>query len=157
MKKFGLLTAAATFMIALANAQDTIVFKNADEISAKVTAVTPENVSYKKWENPDGPVYTMSSADIFCIKYQNGQKDVFGNVKAGNSTKGFDKIRFQSYIYAGAVFLKRGCGPTLDVNVGARLYDYAYIGIEAGFHYLFVNQKIYYTNRYGESVKTGTR
>lgn len=124
MKKFAFLTAVATFLFASANAQDTIIFKNADEVSAKVTAVTPENISYKKWDNPDGPVYTIRRADVFYIKYQNGQKDIFEDTATGQP-KRFNKIRFQSYIYAGGVFFKQAGGPTFDINFGARLYEYA--------------------------------
>ena len=147
MRKFILLTIATIFFIASATAQDTIIFKNADEVSAMVTAVTPDNISYKKWDNPDGPVYTIKKADVFYIKYQNGQKDVFDNVATtdnnvhvidtkptGQSQQPFNGLKFQSYIYGGAVFQEGIGGPAFDVSFGVRIYKYAYIGFETGFH-----------------------
>jgi hypothetical protein len=36
-----------------------------------------DNVKYKKYENQNGPTYTLMKSDIFMIKYENGDKDVF--------------------------------------------------------------------------------
>lgn len=58
-------------------AQDVITLKNGDEINGKVTKVTPTEIEYKLASNPDGPTYTKPVADIFMVKYENGQKDVF--------------------------------------------------------------------------------
>jgi hypothetical protein len=57
--------------------QDVIIMRNADEISAKVLEVTDDKVRYKKFTNLDGPVYSISQSEIFMIKYENGEKDVF--------------------------------------------------------------------------------
>ena len=58
------------------SAQDIILKKNADEIQAKVLKVTETEIEYKKWENLDGPIYTIPANEIFIIKYQNGSKDI---------------------------------------------------------------------------------
>ena len=69
-----------TFMLALVcctvSAQDIILKKNADEIQAKVLKVAETEIEYKKWENLDGPIYTIPANEIFIIKYQNGSKDI---------------------------------------------------------------------------------
>jgi hypothetical protein len=59
--------------------QDVIVLKNAEEIKALVQEVGLTEVKYKKYGNADGPTYTLLKADIFMIKYANGEKDVFKN------------------------------------------------------------------------------
>lgn len=59
------------------SAQDVITLKSGDEIQAKVTEVGQTEVKYKRFDNPDGPTYTVNKSDIFMVKYQNGQKDVF--------------------------------------------------------------------------------
>jgi len=61
----------------LSVAQDVIVTKSADEIQSKVLKVSDNEVEYKKWSNPEGPTYVMKVSDVFMIKYQNGEKDVF--------------------------------------------------------------------------------
>jgi hypothetical protein len=57
--------------------QDLILKTNGDEIKSKVIEVTQDVIKYKKYENLDGPVYSLSKTSIFMIKYENGSKDVF--------------------------------------------------------------------------------
>lgn len=63
--------------------QDIIVKSNGDEVKAKITKVTDDEISYKRWANQNGPEYVVKTANIFMIKYQNGEKEVFG----GNENK----------------------------------------------------------------------
>ena len=65
--------------VAAAVAQDVITLKNGDEINGKVTKVSSTEIEYKLASNPDGPTYTKPVAEIFMVKYENGQKDVFSN------------------------------------------------------------------------------
>ncbi len=58
-------------------AQDIVFKKNGDEIKTKVLEVNILDIKYKKWENQQGPLYTLPKNEIFMIKYQNGDKDVF--------------------------------------------------------------------------------
>ncbi len=58
-------------------AQDLIVYKDGDEVKAKVLNVNKEEISYKKWDNVEGPTYSISIDEVFMIKYKNGTKDVF--------------------------------------------------------------------------------
>jgi uncharacterized protein (TIGR02145 family) len=65
-------------------AQDVIILKNGDEIQAKVSVVGTEAVTYKKWDNLNGPDYNQLKSEIFMIKYANGSKDVFTSTISGN-------------------------------------------------------------------------
>lgn len=56
--------------------QDIIVKRNGDEIKAKVTEITPENIKYKRFSNQSGPDYVVETPDVFMIKYEGGAKDV---------------------------------------------------------------------------------
>ena len=73
-----------------ASAQDVITLKSGDEIQAKVTEVGQTEVKYKRFDNPDGPTYTVNKSDIFMVKYQNGQKDVFKDEQPAQNNKGND-------------------------------------------------------------------
>ena len=154
MKKLALLFAFVLFMLP-ARSQDTIVFKDASEIEAKVTDITNETISYVKWNNPDGPKYTVNKSEIFYVKYQCGDKDVFSDVRTKSAPKRlrtsadkfrFDGIRLQSYVYGGAIFMSHAGGPAVDLSLGVRLWDYAYIGVETGFHSLFSTFEEVYFN-----------
>lgn len=59
------------------SAQDVLFKRNGDELSVKVVKISATEVEYKKWSNPDGPTYSIPKAEVFIIKYQNGDKDVF--------------------------------------------------------------------------------
>lgn len=80
-KRIFLLTVLLAFA-AVAVAQDVITLKNGDEINGKVTKVTSTEIEYKLASNPDGPTYTKAVSEIFMVKYENGQKDVFNNTPA---------------------------------------------------------------------------
>ncbi len=64
------------------NAQDIIITKDAQKISAKISEVGEVEVKYKKFDNLEGPVYTMKKADISSIVYENGTVDVFKEASA---------------------------------------------------------------------------
>ena len=68
------------------SAQDIITLKNGEEIKAKVTAVNPNDIQYRKFNDNDGPLYTKYKSEVFMIKYANGSKDVFSNASSSNST-----------------------------------------------------------------------
>lgn len=66
-------------------AQDVIVLKNGDFKQVKVVEVGENDVKYKKWENIEGPTYTISISTILAINYQNGTKDNFADYKETKS------------------------------------------------------------------------
>jgi len=69
----------AFFYVSVASifAQDVITLKNGDEIQAIVQEIGEVDIKYKKYDNPNGPNYTLKKSDIFMIRYANGSKDVF--------------------------------------------------------------------------------
>lgn len=58
-------------------AQDVIVMKSGEELSAKVIEVGQSDIKYKDYKNLSGPTYTLAKDKVFMIRYENGQKDVF--------------------------------------------------------------------------------
>lgn len=61
------------------SAQDIIINKEGDEIKAKVLEITSAEIKYKRFDNQDGPIFTLSKAEVLLIRYENGTKDVFQN------------------------------------------------------------------------------
>lgn len=76
---------AACLIGGFASAQDLIVKKDGTVIQAKVTKVSSVEVEYKKWSNPDGPLYTLAIADILAINYINGEKETFDNASTSST------------------------------------------------------------------------
>lgn len=58
-------------------AQDVIIKLSGEEIRAKVEEVSDREVRYKKFSNREGPSYVIVSSEIFMIKYENGNRDLF--------------------------------------------------------------------------------
>ena len=63
-------------------AQDTIFKTDAQSIQARIIEVSPSEVRYKRFSNPDGPTYVLPVADISHIIYQNGERDDFNATDA---------------------------------------------------------------------------
>ncbi len=74
------------FVSAEMSAQDLIIKSDGEEIKAKVLSVEEHKVSYKKWTNQNGPTYSLNTDNIFMIKYENGEKDVFTAKTDGKKT-----------------------------------------------------------------------
>lgn len=68
------------FTVATLQAQDRIIKRDRSEIEARVLEITPEEVSYKRYSNPDGPTYRLPVAEISYIEYPNGERDTFQEV-----------------------------------------------------------------------------
>jgi hypothetical protein len=143
---------AILFLVSYAaKAQDIIVMRNADEVMAKVTSITQDQVTYKRWSNLDGPSYTISKSQIFYIKYENGEKDLMNAVPETrarvrehcNNTSSSLPVAFRGYASVGTIFLSEMAGPTLDVSAGVFLFDHLYAGIEVGFHSLLEKYDYY--------------
>ena len=121
------------------NAQDRIVFRNADEVKAKVISITDNDVTYIAWDNLEGPSYTISKNNILFIEYKNGKKEV---INADNNSAAKQPlicsntpiVKFQGYANLGTIFAQYGAGPTFDITAGVRILDYFYAGIATGFH-----------------------
>lgn len=77
MKKFYLLLIGVLFLSTTVEAQDVIVRKDGTTILAKVEKVGEATVEYRKWGNQEGPIYTISVANILSINYENGTQDSF--------------------------------------------------------------------------------
>lgn len=83
MKKI-ILTVAAVFAMTFANAQDLITKKSGEDIKSKVLEVSTSEIKFKKYENLNGPIFTLLKSDVLLIIYENGTKDVFNEVNMPN-------------------------------------------------------------------------
>lgn len=84
MKKIICLLSAVLFCTVFVQAQDLITKKNGEDIKAKILEVNQTEVKYKKFDNLDGPVFTISKSEILIIRYENGTNDVFNTVPNNN-------------------------------------------------------------------------
>ena len=77
MKRLLLLLAFVLSGAALAEAQDIVTMMNGDIVYAKVLEINDENVKYRYFSEPDGPVYSVRKAAVQSIKFESGRVEVF--------------------------------------------------------------------------------
>ena len=61
----------------MVHGQDKIFKKNGEVIEARVSAINGETVVFKRFDNLQGPEYSIPKADVARIKYTNGTEDIF--------------------------------------------------------------------------------
>jgi hypothetical protein len=76
-KKLIMMFVCFVFFAQALYAQDVITKQNGDIINSKIMEVGTETVKYKKFELPNGPDYIISAEEVFMIKYEKGNKDIF--------------------------------------------------------------------------------
>ena len=91
MKKIFVLLCAQLVMLS-AFAQDVIITKDAQKIPAKVTDIEDAVIKYKKYDNLDGPTYTMKKSEIATLMLENGSVEVFTDQQESANTSSIDGI-----------------------------------------------------------------
>jgi hypothetical protein len=67
--------------------QDVIIMNNSKRIEVVVLEVGANDVKYVKYDNPNGPTYLVSKADINYIAYSNGSSETFDEAKKNVAQK----------------------------------------------------------------------
>ena len=76
MKKI-LFTLALALSCAVCLSQDIISKRSGEEIEARILKVGLTEIEYRRFDNPDGPIYSILKSDLLYIEYENGSHDVF--------------------------------------------------------------------------------
>lgn len=87
MRKMVLSMLLASGAFLSGNSQDIIQGVNGEKIKAKVLEINPSEIKYKRFDNPDGPTYTILKADVGSIQYPNGTIDVFSKQENAEERK----------------------------------------------------------------------
>lgn len=66
----------------IAQAEDVIVLVSGATVKARVIEVGISEITYRRADNPDGPVYKIAKSDVRCIVYPNGTADLFSESQA---------------------------------------------------------------------------
>jgi len=65
------------FLSATVFSQDTIFFVKQYQYVVKVIEIEDSKVKYRKFENLEGPIYSVAKNEILAIHYSNGTRDTF--------------------------------------------------------------------------------
>ena len=75
MKKFTTVL-VFIFVAFAAQAQDTLILKNGQELKTKVLEILSTEIKYKPFDNLEGAVYQIDKPLVFMVKFANGKKEV---------------------------------------------------------------------------------
>ena len=101
MKTIILTTLTTIFSLTLCFSQDVITKKSGEDIQSKILEVGQTEIKYKKFDNQNGPTFTILKSEVLMVRYENGTKDIFNeekkseNVSSLSLSSGTDKA--QSY------------------------------------------------------------
>ena len=101
MKKlFALLIAAAAMLICgiTSRAQDVILTKDSQIILSIVTEVSESMVTYKSFDNQNGPDYKISTSRIQKIKFANGAEQTFSQAAPKSATQGSQPLFSEGFM-----------------------------------------------------------
>lgn len=115
------LVAAFASMVCI-QAQDVITKRNGDEILAKILEVNPTEIKYKRYDNPDGPLYVILKNDVLFVKYENGTNEVFDQ----ESVSSYDSSSAQ---------ISTDYGTTGKVYPGMRYNEYKNLYVPSAYIY----------------------
>ncbi len=76
MKKI-ILSAAFAASVLAAGAQDLIVKRDSTRVEARVEEISPEQIRYRRFAAPAGPLYVLPVAQVAYIRYSDGYCDRF--------------------------------------------------------------------------------
>src|SRR5260221_9862149 len=85
MKQSILILFAIIFTMTGAFSQDIITTKTGEDILAKIVEVGHTEIKYKKFDNQEGPLFTILKSDVLMIRYENGTKDIFSEEPKSNT------------------------------------------------------------------------
>lgn len=79
MKKVLLSALVMLSMLVSVQAQDIITTKDGNDIQAKILEFTTSEIKYKKFNNQEGPTFTINKSDVLIVRYQNGENEIFND------------------------------------------------------------------------------
>jgi hypothetical protein len=133
MSKFFFAIVASFLFIQSSIAQDVLTLNDGRTFKVNIIEVGKKDVSYRKFENPKGPIYRAEIKDIARIDYESGASDDFES----NNSKSQSKYGNSSY----RSYMQEVLGRNLITIDGLSL--------------LFQNVSIGYEHVFGENSKLG--
>lgn len=163
MRKLLLVLTFALITISL-TAQDKIYFNDSSTVEAKILTVSKDNITYKKFDNIEGPTYEMDLTEINMIIYQNGTHQMFNNEVKKNTPNVTRNTDFRKNRINADLLAIGENGPT-SISY-ERLNKSGALGIEVPFSVYFnadgivgytggVNLKFYLTHKRGKGLYIG--
>lgn len=125
-------------------AQDIIILNTGEEFKSKVDEVLDAEIKYFKWENLNGPKYSIKKTEIFMIRYQSGFIENYSKNKTAetkvdrNDSNQFskntdevwdDNLRYSVYYNSGNATLVNNANLIGDFSLSNSYNEYIDLGL----------------------------
>lgn len=111
MKKLFFINLCVFIICGVVSAQDIITPKDGADIEAKILEVSPNEIRYKLFSEPEGATYIVKKSDVLLITYESGRRDIFNE-------------RSYSDLYTSSRNPIDGITPGMKYKQLKNLYDY---------------------------------
>ncbi len=129
MKKqsLGLIVLFLSMMTFTSKSQDTLKLFNQTKLICKVHKISETEIEYKKWENLDGPIYTIDKVKVYEIVFKNGmvEKVVLDEMDVYKEHEILSKTNAVKLDLFSPVFDKITLGFEHSMKIGWNLEGYA--------------------------------
>ena len=61
---------------------------------SKVLEITSTEIKYKKWNNQDGPTYSIDRSEVVSINYENGEVDCFSGTTSNQTNSNKEQLHY---------------------------------------------------------------
>lgn len=120
--------------------QDKIIRKNGDTILAKVEAINANTISYKKFFNLNGPLYSLETSQVSQIIYENNTSELFSKPEDAKTNPKNENTRYGNNIVSLQpvnVFASKNKTYLCGGAYVERLLVKGYLGIKLGAYIAF--------------------
>jgi len=83
--------------------QDLVTLKTGEQIKVIVLKISETEIEYHKFENQDGPIYSIDKKKVLVINYADGNKDVFKNEQQSSINQTEELIYDRGVWYKGKI------------------------------------------------------
>ncbi|KIC92640.1 hypothetical protein OI18_21930 [Flavihumibacter solisilvae] len=89
------------FSVSVCFSQDTITKRSGEDMRVKVLEVNQSDIKYKKYDNLEGPTFSLLKSEIVMIRYSNGTRDMFIDEPKNVELKPYDKYSREDLYHLG--------------------------------------------------------
>jgi hypothetical protein len=102
--------------------QDLITKKTGEDIKAKISEITSTEIKYKKFDNLNGPTYSLDKSEVLLIKYENGTNVVMNSSVVRTDETHMNAISLMDAIKNGSIseLVIEGGNNTLTISVNKK-------------------------------------
>ncbi|TXH53287.1 MAG: hypothetical protein E6Q89_09685 [Bacteroidia bacterium] len=72
------------FLYNISYGQDVVTKKDGEELKTKIIEIGVSEIKYKKFDNLEGPIYSIPKKEVSVIKFENGVEEIFKSATKGD-------------------------------------------------------------------------